>query len=426
MTFFADGVLVASSYVPTSGQKLALVLAVAATGGTPTARVGLGSSSNATGTISLRHPQLNLGPTALPYVPTTSAAVYAPAVDWLAAQGVYGLRSEAAATNLVLWSTAFDDAAWNKTDATITANAGVAPDGTTTADLLYPTTTGTIRGAYQGFTAAATTYTASIFAKAAGKSSIRFIEFPGSLTAGTVDLSTGAVTGVLAGYTFTVSDSNSGWRRIQMTAAATAGTRYLQFMVTDSAGTATATVNGTDGVLLWGAQIETGSRASSPILTLGATATRAADALVVPLGSLAGLTEGTLVVDYVRGGSTAYQNAAQLGDGTANNRIDVGTTSGLEYLSLIAGGSQWAFSGAATISSSAVNRSVIAFKVNDTFLASNGASGALFSSGAAPSGVVNLYLGTDHLGRTLDGGVVRRVRLTNRRLPNAAARGLTA
>jgi hypothetical protein len=245
------------------------------------------------------------------------------------------------------------------------------------------------------------------------------------------NLATGQVGNVISGFTAptasSITDAGNGWWRCAITVTAgNTGTGAHDVGVMEADGTRVYLGDGISGIYAWGAQLETGSRASSPILTLGATATRAADALVVPLGSLAGLTEGTLVVDYVRGGSTAYQNAAQLGDGTANNRIDVGTTSGLEYLSLIAGGSQWAFSGAATISSSAVNRSVIAFKVNDTFLASNGASGALFSSGAAPSGVVNLYLGTDHLGRTLDGGVVRRVRLTNRRLPNAAARGLTA
>ena len=43
-------------------------------------------------------------------------------------------------TNKNLYSQDFDNAYWTKTSGSISANAGVAPDGTTTADNFVPTT----------------------------------------------------------------------------------------------------------------------------------------------------------------------------------------------------------------------------------------------------------------------------------------------
>ena len=47
-----------------------------------------------------------------------------------------GLLVEEARTNLLTYSEQFDNAAWVKSNSTVTANAGAAPNGTATADLL--------------------------------------------------------------------------------------------------------------------------------------------------------------------------------------------------------------------------------------------------------------------------------------------------
>ena len=57
--------------------------------------------------------------------------------------------------NLLTYSEQFDNAAWSKTNTTITANSTAAPDGTLTADTL---TSGAANGyLYQSFSAAAST-----------------------------------------------------------------------------------------------------------------------------------------------------------------------------------------------------------------------------------------------------------------------------
>jgi len=76
--------------------------------------------------------------------------------------------------NLLLASEQFDTASWLKansgsTTPVVTANAGVAPNGTTTADRVdygIISATGNISVVYQAFTAVATTYTASVYVKA--------------------------------------------------------------------------------------------------------------------------------------------------------------------------------------------------------------------------------------------------------------------
>jgi len=78
--------------------------------------------------------------------------------------------------NLMLYSQEFDNAYWSKPSTTVLANNTSAPDGTTTAELLYPTTTGTFRGVNRtdASTAAVVTSTntkvISFFAKAFNKS----------------------------------------------------------------------------------------------------------------------------------------------------------------------------------------------------------------------------------------------------------------
>jgi hypothetical protein len=185
--------------------------------------------------------------------------------------------------NQLTFSEQFDNAAWSKTTATVVANAAVAPDGTTTADLIYPTTTGSTRGAYQSFTGLAASYTGIIYAKAAGKGFIAFYDFPGSLGAGWVNLSTGATSSVRAGHTFVVTNAGSGWWRIAMTATPTAGTRYWQFAVCDAADDFTATTSGTDGIFVWGADLRSANDTIYPYQRIEAATVYDSDTSKFPL-----------------------------------------------------------------------------------------------------------------------------------------------
>lgn len=90
---------------------------------TMSGRAGLWKLSGA-GVLQVRRMQISRGASNGKYRKTTSARRYQR----------LGVITEAAATNSLIRSSELDDAAWTKTNATITANSGVAPDGTTSMD----------------------------------------------------------------------------------------------------------------------------------------------------------------------------------------------------------------------------------------------------------------------------------------------------
>jgi hypothetical protein len=164
--------------------------------------------------------------------------------------------------NLLTYSEQFDNAAWTKSFVTLSANAAVAPDGTTTADLIYPTT-GTYRGVYQRPTLASGIFVTTIYAKAAGKSWVAFVDFGGGQNRAWANVSTGAVGTVNAGYSLTITPAQNGWYRLDFTQTAAASNPYLWISVCDADNTNTGTTNGTDGIYIWGADLRTGSSAGT-------------------------------------------------------------------------------------------------------------------------------------------------------------------
>lgn len=126
--------------------------------------------------------------------------------------------------NLLVRSQEFDNAAWVKASATVTANTGAAPDGTTTADTL---TAGDANGsALQTFTAMAQPYTFSLWVRR-------------TVGTGTVEITAD-------GTTWSAITISGTWTRFSVTVTPSAGSR--------TAGIRLAT-NG-DAVEIWGAQLE--------------------------------------------------------------------------------------------------------------------------------------------------------------------------
>ena len=169
--------------------------------------------------------------------------------------------------NLLTFTEQFDDVRWTKLNATITANAAVAPDGTMTADLVV-STGGETRVGITGSSpvAATTTYTASIFGKFSNANGryLWFRDFFSGRDAG-FDLQDGVVTQVSANMTASVVVSSGGYFRCVATWTTPAAPVVVneQFWVQSSSGTAPS--SGTVGgqCPIWGAQLETGSTATN-------------------------------------------------------------------------------------------------------------------------------------------------------------------
>lgn len=181
-----------------------------------------------------------------------------------------GLLVEEARTNLLTYSEQFDNAAWTKSNITVSANAAIAPNGTTTADLVYPDSTGTNRSLYRATTGTnGALYTSSIFLKANGiryacVSSVRGI----SSRAAWFDLQNGTVGTINGGVTATIQNHGSGWYRCSVTDTSNSTTIYFGDVILTSADNSTSvTANGTDGIYHWGAQLEAGAFPTSYIPT---------------------------------------------------------------------------------------------------------------------------------------------------------------
>ena len=153
----------------------------------------------------------------------------------------------------------FDSASWPKTQASITANAVTAPDGTLTADKLIDTAVAGIHAINQvGTTSVGNTETLSAYFKAAEKTWAAMQL--GSTTVAYYNLSDGTLGTVTAG-TATITPVGNGWYRCTLT-----GTRLntnTLLYVANGNGAASYTGDGVSGIYVWGAQITQGSSAGT-------------------------------------------------------------------------------------------------------------------------------------------------------------------
>lgn len=170
------------------------------------------------------------------------------------------IQSTPQSKNLLTWTEAFDNAAWSKVNATVTADASVAPDGTTTADKLIANTTLDQHRCDQTPSSTAVAQTFSVYVKAAGYG---FVGLRLNLTGALFDLSTGATSNVSAGITAQSTSVGNGWYRCSITKATGVANDVCRINISDGSAVApNFTGNGTDGIFIWGAQLEVGSTAT--------------------------------------------------------------------------------------------------------------------------------------------------------------------
>ena len=171
-----------------------------------------------------------------------------------------------APANLLTYSQDFDNAAWIKTAATVTANSAIAPDGTTTADKLVEALDASPTLHIASRSSAVTIgvpHTVSVYAKAAERAQLA-IQL-GNLVS-YFNLSNGTVVSGAG----TIVDAGNGWYRCVLAIASPPNSTCAFYPAV--AGSATYTGNGTSGIFIWGAQLEAVTYQTTPGTYNGTTA----------------------------------------------------------------------------------------------------------------------------------------------------------
>ena len=268
--------------------------------------------------------QLNIGSTAKPYFPTTDRLNVPRLTYQNGGGGCPSLLLEKQSTNLATYSEDFTNSDWIIQRATISANATISPDGTQNADKLIINNGITGGYIYQiKSTTSGTVYTGSFYIKAGGVGYTKFwTNISGSYEDAVINLSTGAITNSNFAITPTAQSVGNGWYRVVYTTTSGGGqvVVYVDGGSTSTGGSYTG--NGTDGIFLWGAQVEASSYPTSYIPTTSSSATRVADACYkTGISSLFGTNQGTFFVDILYLNSSTPDYLFDVTDSSNTNRF---------------------------------------------------------------------------------------------------------
>ena len=281
-------------------------------------------------------------------------------------------------TNLALRSEEFDNASWVKTRVSVTANSTTSPSGVVNADSLIEDTSTATHPMSVAFTAIASPYTVTIYAKANGRNWLN-ISFLSTANANAYfDLQNGVLGTIGAASTATITSVGNGWYRCSMTATTAAGANTLAFYLASSNNTLSYTGDGTSGLFLWGAQLEAGAYATSYIPTTSASVTRNADVISrsnIFTNGLITASGGTWFVDLI--GNVSVTRDASAGGIFLNIGVISQSGEGFTLRNLVAN----RFSVIKVISSSSTNLFTLTTDASKIAIKWNGTTADVFVDG---------------------------------------------
>jgi hypothetical protein len=390
------------------------------------------------------------------YVPTTSTINSAPRFDHNPTPGEsLGLLVEEARTNLLQRSEEFDNASWPRSGATIptiTANAGIAPDGNTTADLWTRSITGSNHISQAPSKAAsAIQYTFSVFVKQSVGNFCALrcqgifpnkVDVVFNISSGTIHTAATVAGGTFTGPSASITPYPNGWYRLTVTATSDTNTAYQCIASFSSNG---AVIDGIDSVsnsagLLWGAQLEAGAFPTSYIPT-GASGvippgyaspavTRAADVASITgsnFSSWYNQTEGTVFAECsallnVSQGVCVFRDSA---GGTSNVRLRKNANN--VYVGILREGSTRDITVTPSPSLTAGQniKMALAFKANDCACTGGGQSSATQGTFALTSMNTFDINGSSAVGESAANTTIKRLTYWPTRLSNTTLQQIT-
>jgi hypothetical protein len=345
-----------------------------------------------------------------------------------------GLLIEEQRVNLLTYSEQFDNAAWVKQAATVTTNATTAPDGTTAADFFVPSTANAFHRVYElAVIANATVYTYTVYAKNSGTRYLQLEMNTGFAKYANFDLVSGVV-GTTDATSSSITSVGNGWYRCSMTATSTGVLGELNIVAANSSSASAFPAyvsNGTDGIYIWGAQLEAGAFATSYIPTVASQVTRAADSASMIGNNFARwYTQGvgTLFASGDRMTSSTFSSQATIDDGTTSNEIYVISNnpgySGTTPQGSITAAGVGNGTASGTVAVGAAAKMALAFSSSNSAFSAQGASASAIS-GNVPSSVNRMTIGLRSSAIYLNGHV-SRIAYYPRRLANTELTALTS
>jgi hypothetical protein len=345
-----------------------------------------------------------------------------------------GLLIEESRTNALIYSETFDNVVgWNvPSNATVTAAAGIAPSGTNIAYKLAEDAASAEHFISQSFVATSgVSYTTTLYAK---KSDSDYISvqyrvagiWPTGNQICVFNLTNGATSLIGGSATMTCVAVGNGWYRcsIMQTASANGGTQ-VRIGLISSSGTQYNYL-GVAGVgnLIWGAQLEANSFATSYIPTVASTVTRTADVATMTgtnFSSWYNSSEGAFVSSSVINRQCAVGKTVifSVNDNTASNVINcfyraTGAT-GVEIVTATVVQLDQTPSG--VIAANAILNMGLTYKINDSVSYANGTVQTSDTTVTVPT-LTQLQIGIPPSGAYLN-GCVRTLRFYKQRILNA-------
>ena len=365
----------------------------------------------------------------------TSAAINAPRFDhvydgtnWVSK----GLLIEEQRTNLCTYSEDITNASWGKYNSVaILSNNATAPDGTLTADRLYPTLSGAnlIEKVISGQTNGST-YSYSYYAKSAGFQWICGYEVAGGANFW-VDVINGVVgtkaTSSAGAFTVSIAPAGNGWFKISVTSNSNSTNTYLYTSPADANGNTTSTPSGTNGILYWGFQFELGSFPTSYIPTVASSVVRSADVCQITGSSFTNLwnaSEGSYSIEYNLLSTLVDQPLFYANNGGFNESHRAFGSVATNQPPLFLSRSSFVTDGQFFLGLTPVTSGKIAIgvKANDLAGSVNGGAVVTDTTVAMPLGINQLLIGIDNTPTRLNGHIARlryfRSRLDNTQLVN--------
>ena len=390
-----------------------------------------------------------------------SVASGIPRLDYFASGGVVGcpaLLVEPSAQNLARhsenWTSTnnwqLSDGSGRVTVATATSGT-TAPDGTSTANAITPTSGNMQHYLYSNSSgsityASGTIYTCSAFFKKGAGNSGRYVQIVtagGSTFVGNPYANFDLELGTTLTVSGSVADSNrvsriqnygNGWYRCSLTATCMTTTGLSVGVIvalltgdTNARLGASFAGNTSDYIFGWGAQLETGSVATSYIPTTTAAITRNADVITVSgaVSGAIGQTEGTIYAEVdIR--VFAAGDFATLYDGTTDNRIQIGLSSSVLNVIIRSGGTtDHTYQITGLSNAAGIYKIAVAYKANDYAVGLNGTVYTTTASRPVPVVLNRFDLGRSAGNFGYFNNRIRAVALYTTRLTNAQLQALT-